>query len=293
MTAESVSTRSLYVHGLKGNVWLDNGVIVLQQDGLRRRIPLAAVHGVEVSVGRYKRPAVEITLRTGEGSEPVRYELDGRSFVTANLFAETVTAALPAAHAAHPMDNGTELVVEEADPQARQRTAEQQRQGRRLVIVLVTCLVLWVAGLVTVAVAGESDSLTFWLAGTAPLLGGLGLVAGLVFTVRGWVIRRRRGVGVVAVFDRREGRHKVFVFIDNAGERQEYNANPTVRTIAEDPPRIQVIHDPLGRVGAQPYESVAALVARCTFYTVIGLPLLAGGLYALPYQLARVLFPSD
>lgn len=234
-------------------------------------------------------PSVEIILRAGEGSGHARYELQSRSDVTVRLFVETVTAALSAAHAAHPVDDGAELVVEEPDPQARQRTETERRQGRRLSIGLVTCLALWVVGLVIVTVAGEPDSLTFWLAGTTPLLIGALATLGAVFSVRGWVVRRRRGIGVVAVFERHEGRHRIFVFTDNAGERQEYQGNSTTRTFAEDPPRIQLIHDPLGRVSAQPHESLVGMVAKSIFYLIVIVPFLAVGLYALPYQLIRAL----
>ncbi|MFD4835711.1 hypothetical protein ACFWPV_38615 [Streptomyces uncialis] len=298
MTAEPVAPRALYVHGRKGNAWLDDEVMVLQQDGLRRRIPLAAV--AEVRNGGRRQASLEITLRTeeGVGTGPVRYELEARSGATVDLFVEAVTAALPAAHAAQPVGIGAELVVEEPDPQAVQRTEAQRRKSRRFMTGFVVCVVLWVAGLVTVAVEGRptgngSDPVDYWVIGTMALLIGGGLTTWVVFIVRGWVVRRRRGVGVVAVFERNGHRHKVFVFTDAAGERHEYIASRTIRTIAEDPPRIQLIHDPLGKVGAEPHESLAYIIARCTCYLVIGLPFLAGGLYAVPYQLVRALFPVE
>ncbi|MFI6530617.1 hypothetical protein [Streptomyces uncialis] len=273
-------------------------MIVLQQDGLRRRIPLAAV--AEVRNGGRRQASLEIDLRTDEsaGTGAVRYELEARSGMTVDLFVEAVTAALPAAHIARPVGDGAELVVEEPDPLAVQRTEAQRRKSRRFMTVFAVCLVLWVAGLVTVVVAGRpmgdgSDPLGYWVVGTMPLLIGGGLTTWVVFIVRGWVVRRRRGVGVVAVFERSGHRHRVFVFTDAAGERHEYLANRTIRTIAEDPPRIQLIHDPLGKVGAEPHESLAYIIARCTFYLVIGLPLLAGGLHAVPYQLFRALFPVE
>ncbi|MFJ4773057.1 hypothetical protein ACIP88_28825 [Streptomyces uncialis] len=298
MTAEPVVPRALYVHGHKGNAWLEDEVMVLQQDGLRRRIPLAAV--AEVRNGGRRQASLEITLRTDEGTRTgaVRYEFEARSGMTVDLFVEAVTAALPAAHTAHPVGNGAELVVEEPDPHAVQRTEAQRRKSRRFMTVFVACVVLWVAGLVTVAVAGRptgngSDPLVYWVVGPLPLLIGGGLTTWVVFIVRGWVVRRRRGVGVVAVFERTGHRHRVFVFTDAVGKRHEYMANRTIRTIAEDPPRIQLIHDPLGKVGAQPYESLAYIIAQCTLFLVLGLPLLAGGLYAVPYQLVRALFPIE
>ncbi|MFD4831480.1 hypothetical protein ACFWPV_16760 [Streptomyces uncialis] len=101
MTAEPVAPRALYVHGHKGNAWLDDGVIVLQQDGIRRRIPLAAV--AEVRNGGRNRPSLEIALRTdeeaGTGRGSSRRRAARPTAVTEHITrVEDICFAVPAHH---------------------------------------------------------------------------------------------------------------------------------------------------------------------------------------------------
>lgn len=105
----STGTSSLVLHGRRrASVRLRDGVVLLEAEGLRRRIPVAAIERVDVHGANGRRLTVVLT-----GDEPVAYHLRCRSAAAVHEFAQAVRRALPVRDADEPRPDGVGPVTEE------------------------------------------------------------------------------------------------------------------------------------------------------------------------------------
>ncbi|MFJ7418725.1 hypothetical protein ACIQXD_08900 [Streptomyces uncialis] len=282
MTSDSpADAPSLYLDGRTGAVWLEDGAIVVREDGLRHRIPFEAVASVALD-GRRLR----VALHPAGGG--LTYTLESRDTRTAALLVRTVTRALPVAGA--PRD-AAGLVTTEPDPGGARRDGSAGRKPDRALLGVLGGIGLYAAGTATVMLLSRDDGpWILWLFGTVPLFLGVAFVGSLAVDLRDWVIRRRRGVAVLATYRRDAGSNRVFAFTDAEGRVHEVRANRHVRLVRRDPMTIRFMYDPLGRLSSKVLESGRESAVQRTFYTLLGTPALAFGLYAVPFQLFRVLF---
>ncbi len=82
---------SITLRGYGETIWLESRALVLEQKGLRRRIPIEAVEEARV-VGRGRR-SVEIALWGVDGSAGPVFTLDGRDAAQAVRLVEVANAA--------------------------------------------------------------------------------------------------------------------------------------------------------------------------------------------------------
>ncbi|MGP4089585.1 hypothetical protein [Streptomyces sp. KR55] len=105
----STETSSLVLHGRRrASVRLRDAVVLLEADGVQRRIPVAAIERVDVHGPKGRRLTVVLT-----GDEPVAYHLRCRSAPAVHEFAHAVRRALPVWDADEPRPDGAGLVTEE------------------------------------------------------------------------------------------------------------------------------------------------------------------------------------
>lgn len=81
---------------------------MLAADGVRRRIPVAAIERIHVHGPKGRRLTVVLT-----GDEPVVYDLRCRSGLAVHEFAKVVRRALPVRDADEPRQDGAGPVTEE------------------------------------------------------------------------------------------------------------------------------------------------------------------------------------
>lgn len=282
MTSESSpDAPSLYLDGRTGAVWLEDGAIVLREDGLRHRIPFAAVASVTLD-GRRLR----IALRPAGGG--VTYTLESGDTRTAAALVRTVTHALPVTDA--PPDAAA-LVTTEPDPGGTPRDGSARGKPDRVVLGVLGGIGLYAAATAAIVLlSNDKTPWILWLFGTVPLFLGVLSVGSLALDLRDWLIRRRRGVSVLATYRRDAEDSRVFAFTDTEGRVHEVRANRSVRLVRRDPMAIRVVYDPRGRLSSRVLESGPESVVKRTFSTLLGVPALAFGLFAVPFQLFRVLF---
>ncbi|MFE9098590.1 hypothetical protein [Streptomyces sp. NPDC007264] len=90
------------LHGKgRASARLRDGAVLLKADGVRRRIPVAAIERVDVHGAGGRRLTVVLT-----GDEPVAYHLRCRSAPAVHEFAHAVSRALPTRDADERRPNG-------------------------------------------------------------------------------------------------------------------------------------------------------------------------------------------
>lgn len=186
-------------------------MVLLEADGVRRRIPVAAIERVDVHGPKGRRLTVVLT-----GDEPVAYLLRCRSAPAVQEFAHAVRRALPVRDADEPRPDGAGLVTEEP----LERAAPKVRLlwwglGGGYVLVLVL-LMLKGAGVVPGVL---------WAVAPGPIAaGGLGVYAGWQVFREAWVLRIR-GITVEGQLQRSHWYNGVeqytYAYVDSQGVRRK------------------------------------------------------------------------
>ncbi|MER5767517.1 DUF3592 domain-containing protein [Streptomyces sp. NPDC001985] len=283
---------SVTVSGRSGAVWLERGSLVLDQDGVRRRIPLEAVEEVRAREGRGR--GVSVRLTAPEGVRGTVYEVAGRTAREVTAFLSTVNSALPQRDRSAPRTDGAELVetVARAAPRRGWRLSRHERlAGGGLVLAAVLVAGAYLAGLVVLIREGTLLSVVLYLVGVKPLIAGVVLVVSTAVTLTVRSVLRMRGVPVVATSDRDPGKRGVFHFTDIEGRRRSAEVDQAARRISTSPAQVRLLYDP-----RKPERTAAVLPARTWVLRTLGfvflvVPLLALGLFMVPFQVVAVLFP--
>jgi hypothetical protein len=191
-------------------------VVLLETDGVRRRIPVTAIERVDVHGAKGRRLAVVLA-----GDEPVAYHLRCRSAPAVHEFAHAVRRALPVRDADEPRPNGAELVTEVPLERVAPNRVRLLRWGLAGAYVLVpVLLVVKGAGVVPVLL---------WA--TAPLViggGGFGTSAGWKVARETWALRTR-GITVEGRLQRSHQYDDVerhtYAYVDSQGVRREHTSS--------------------------------------------------------------------
>ncbi|CAL9332938.1 hypothetical protein [Streptomyces sp. Tu 3180] len=262
---------SVTLRGYGGTLWLEGRAVILEQEGLRRRIPVEAVAEARAA-GRGQRSA-EIALWGVDGAPGPVFTLEGRDAAQAGRLVETVNRARSRSG---PPQGGAALVEE------RPTGTSGRKKGlgltRRERVVGIALLLVHVGGFALLAWAGEPQQAALWLLGAAPALFGLLIVVpSLRWAWKRWGVRRR-GVTVVAVFARREGKRTFFRYTDLEGGTHEIEPDCAARRIGGDPRRIEVVHD-----RRQPGRAVCSLAVSTLLWRTAGVTLAGGLLLSLAF----------
>ncbi|MFI8213169.1 hypothetical protein [Streptomyces werraensis] len=262
---------SIRLRGYGETMWLEGRAVVLEQKGMRRRIPVEAVAEARV-VGRERR-SVEIALWGADGAPGPVFTLEGRDAAQAGRLVEVANGARSRSG---PAQGGAALVEERpASTSGRKRGLGLTRRERAVGIVL---LLVYVGGLALLAWAGEPQQAALWLLGVVPALFGLLIVVpSLRWAWKRWTVRRR-GVMVVAVFARRERKRTFFRYTDLEGGTHEIESDYAARGIGGDPKRIEVVYD-----RQQPGRAVCSLAASTLLWRTAGVTLAGGLLLSLAF----------
>ncbi|MGW9597682.1 hypothetical protein ACWHLZ_46430 [Streptomyces chartreusis] len=275
-------TSSLVLRGHSATIWLDGGAILINQNGIRRRIPLQAVE--KIRVDDESQRSVEVVLTAAVGTPGTTYRMDCRSSAAVTTFADTVNRALPQRDEGEPRRDVAELVEVLPNEACRPPGDPRWRIGALIL------LGLYLVGLATLIVAGEPDQWIMWLVGLAPLLmGGIICSSSVARLYDCWILRRR-GISVLATYCRpSSGTRRVFQFTDAEGIEREVRLHYDVKRITTDPARVEVTYDP-----DRPERTTATLTATGVLGRLVvdlfGVAILLPGLYFAPYQLMKLLF---
>ncbi|MGI5376581.1 hypothetical protein ACQEV2_20500 [Streptomyces sp. CA-251387] len=289
MTASSTPSHvpSVALRGRQGALWLEDGSLTLEQDGIRRRIPLTAVEEVRPAPGVSPR-GVEVVLTAPEGTRPTVYRVAHRGASARDVFVATVTAALPARDAEERRRDGAEQVVVlpgTVTPPWHRKVFEDLT----LALVLGVPIVGWIAGLVTLIMHADIIGAILWFFGTKPLIIGVVLYGMAAKTLYDRAILRRRGVTVLAGFHRHDGKKRMFQFTDLDGVPRDCEVDSAAEPVSTSPERFQVTYDPRKPERVAARLPVRTWVWRTLGVGVFGTLFLYAGLYMVPYQLIQVL----
>lgn len=187
-------------------------MVLLEADGVRRRIPVAAIERVDVHGPKGQRLTVVLT-----GDEPVAYHLRCRSVPTVHEFARAVHRALPVRDADESRPDGAGLVTEEPLERAALNRVRLLwwGLGGGYMLVLVLLLVKG-AGVIPVLL---------WANAPLPIAGGLGGVqSGWKVFREAWVLRTR-GITVEGelqgTYRHESGKTHYYAYVDSQGVRRE------------------------------------------------------------------------
>lgn len=268
------SLPSVSLSGSKGSVRLDPSGLVLEQDGTRRRIPLPAVAEVQVDPsGR----AATVVLTAPDGTEATTYRVAGANAASVTAFARAVNGVLPARPPGAQLADGAEL-VEVLDAPAGPRGVDPL-----FALIVVACAVPvigYLAGLVQLIAVGRWFGLALYVLGVKPLLFG---AAGIVMGAHALYLRavlRRRGVSVVARPGNTSAGKMRCRFTDAEGVTRSVEVNSASIVVDR---AVHLTYDP-----AKPSRAVGRLPLRkrilFTLGVTVSFPLLALGLFMVPYQ---------
>ncbi|MFE1439704.1 hypothetical protein [Streptomyces sp. NPDC058739] len=262
---------SITLRGYGETMWLEGRAVVLEQKGLRRRIPVEAVEEAR-AMGRGRR-SVEIALWGVDDAPGPVFTLEGRDATQAGRLVEVTNGARSSSG---PAQGGAALVEERpVSTSGRRKGLGLTRRERAAAIVL---LLVYVGGLALLAWAGEPQQAAWWLLGVAPALFGLLIVVpSLRWAWKRWTVRRR-GVTVVAAFARREGKRTFFQYTDLEDRTHEIEPDYAARRIGGDPRRIEVVYD-----RQQPDRAVCSLTASTLLWRTAGVTLAGGLLLSLAF----------
>lgn len=273
------SLPSVSLSGSKGSVRLDPSGLVLEQDGTRRRIPLPAVAEVRVDPsGR----AATVVLTAPDGTEATTYRVAGANAASVTAFARAVNGVLPARPPGARLADGAEL-VEVLDAPADPREPARQGVDPLFALIVVACAVPvigYLAGLVQLIAVGRWFGLALYVLGVKPLLFG---AAGIVMGAHALYLRvvlRRRGVSVVARPGNTSAGKMRCRFTDAEGVTRSVEVNGASIVVDR---AVHLTYDP-----AKPSRAVGRLpLSKRILFTLgvtVSFPLLALGLFMVPYQ---------
>ncbi|MGZ2358927.1 hypothetical protein LRE75_19845 [Streptomyces sp. 372A] len=253
----------LILRGRGVTAHLEDRSVLLEQDGVHRRIPVRAIREVRAAGAGGDTAEIELT---SAGGAPAVFVVSRSSPAAVAAFVSAVTSALPEGRA--PRD-GMELVTEEASEAPAWRLFLARRTGA--VVAAVCVVVVWAALVVHAAATGAPGRWLMPVFGV-PLLLGVGRFAQLGAGIaRDHRSTRRHGITVAADFAGRNSANKeTWRFIDTEGRERFYVGSG--RTVSRDPRRIEVRYDP-----SRPDELYAPQPA--ILYVVVGAvvgPMLAG-----------------
>lgn len=288
MTTSSTPSHvpSVTLRGRSGALWLEDGALTLEQDGVRRRIPLAAVREVRTTEGPR---GVEVVLTAPEGARPTVYRVAHRGASARDVFVATVNAALPAREAEESHRDGAELVEVLPGTTTRPAWYKSLLAGGVLTVVIGVPIVGWIAGLVTLIMHADIIGAILWFFGTKPLIIGLVLYGMAAKTLYDRAILRRRGIAVLATFHRHDGKKRMFQFTDLDGIVRDCEVDSAAEPVSSSPERFQVSYDPRNPQRVAARLPVRSWVLRSLGVGIFGTLFLYTGLYMVPYQLIQVL----
>ncbi|MFG2867404.1 hypothetical protein [Streptomyces sp. NPDC048338] len=260
--SEPSALPSIALRGYGDSIWLEGWSVLLEQKGTRRRIPLPAIEGARaVGAGQ---GSVEIAVWGADGAPGPVFVVEGRDAGQAGRLVEVVNRARPKSA---PDGGGADLVEVLAVVQA----AGRKRMSPRERVASLAVLMLYVAGAALLGLFGEPVQVLLWVLGALPILLGLVIVGPAVVNARDRWVLRKRGVAVVALFDRAHGRRRFFTYIDLEGGVHEIQADYAAKGLAGDPPRIDVLYDSL-----HPEKAVCSLARSTLVWRAVGVGLLGG-----------------
>ncbi|MEU6339344.1 hypothetical protein ABZ883_00090 [Streptomyces sp. NPDC046977] len=251
----------------------------------RRRIPVAAIE--EVRAAGPQGSTAEIVLTTAGGPATV-HSVTHHNSRAVTAFAAAVNAAVPPRDAHEPREDGTALVevtsTKSRPARGDAKPAEEATAGEAAGGIVLLLLALgWLTGLIWLLVDGEGGQALRWGLGFLPFLIGGGALYGFVSELDKGLALRRRGITVVAVFDRKEepadseqSAVTVYRFTDLKGVVHDYRGSG--RKVEGDARRVEITYDP----DHPDVVSGTGWYARLTGITALGLltlALLAGALY--------------
>jgi hypothetical protein len=199
---------------------LRSGVLLLEQGGVRRRIPVAAIAHVDVRGRKGRELAVVLTSRD-PCPDPPGYSLVSRSTPAVREFAEALRRALPVRDADGPGRDGAALVS--VEPMERPGP-----EPRRSALVALGAAYALITVALVVRGAGEQAIVSWAVGGPTVLAPGVAVLVGGVRYARDAVVLRARGITV-------EGRmeysyetgsgadavtHHVYSYVDAHGVRR-------------------------------------------------------------------------
>ncbi|MGW5278961.1 hypothetical protein ACWERI_05805 [Streptomyces collinus] len=208
----STGTSSLVLHGRRrASALLRDGVVLLEADGVQRRIPVAAIERVDVHGAKGRRLTIVLT-----DDESVAYHLRCRSAPAVHEFAQAVRRALPVRDAAEPRPNSAELVTEKPLERVAPHRLRLLWWGLGGGYVLV--LVLLVA-------KAAFPGVILWAVAPLLIAGGVGGVqAGWQVFREPWVLRTR-GITVEGELQgthwHEGGNQYYYAYVDSHGVRHE------------------------------------------------------------------------
>ncbi|MFF2527189.1 hypothetical protein [Streptomyces liangshanensis] len=273
----STQLTSLVLRDRSSRLCAEPGALLLDQDGTRRRIPLAAVERVRADDAR--RPAVEVVLTAPDGVPGTVFRLNCRNSAAVTAFADAVNDALPRREDGVPRRDGAEL-VEVLPPKRRQPWSPNW-----WLIGAVTGLVCYVAGFVTLVVRGDVVGAILWVIGISPLIKALALLSVVVEALYTRWILRRRGITVLAV-----PYGSGYAFTDAKGTERRVEIDGAARPVSTGPERYEINYDPLRPARTAAVLPVGSWILRTLGVVFVLLPAVALGLYLVPFQLVESLF---
>ncbi|MDX2706404.1 hypothetical protein PV350_26650 [Streptomyces sp. PA03-6a] len=276
--ASAAGIPELVLRGGGATVRLRAGEVLLDEGTERRRIPPAAIEEVRAA-GRHGR-TVEIVLTAARGPARV-HALTHHSAEAVAAFTAAVSSLLPPRDADEPREDGGTLVeVLSVPPPAKDgaKPDDGAPDGFWTYAPGVGGALAYLAVLVWLAVTGDGAAVAKWALGAAPLLAAGGLLHGAWGSARDARTLRRRGITVVATFDRRQrhgGREPVYRFTDLDGVPREHLGEGN--DVDGDPLRAEITYDPHNpELTTRTWSEPAGLAV---FMCVFGLSLLAMGLH--------------
>jgi hypothetical protein len=273
------------LRGRDGALWLEDGSLLLEQDGTRRRIPLTAVD--EVRSTESPR-GVEVVLTAPEGATATVFRLRHRNAAARDVLATTVNAALAARDADAPRRDGAELVV--VLPGEPPRTPLWATGEFWLMAGAGLVVAGWIAGLVTLIAHADIIGAILYFFGTKPLIFGVFLYCLAARTLYDRALLRRRGISVLATHFRHDGKKHLYRFTDLDGVQRTCEPDSAAEPVSTDPSRVQVSYDPRAPQRVAARLPVRTWVLRSLGVGIFGTAMLYTGLYMVPYQLIQVLF---
>ncbi|OIJ88489.1 hypothetical protein BIV24_21565 [Streptomyces colonosanans] len=235
--------------------------MLLEADGVRRRIPVAAIERVDVHGAKGRRLTVVLT-----GDEPAAYHLRCRSAPAVHEFAQAVRGALPVRDADERRQDGTGLVAEELLERATpNRVRLWWGLGGAYVLVLVLLLV-----------KGAAFPGILWAVAPAVLsVGGLGVLGGWRVLREAWVLRTR-GITVEGELQRifwfEDVKQYTYAYVDSHGVRREL----TGANGGDE--RVEIRYEPAAPETAQVgRRTTGSLVFGAVLILLLGVPSLLVG----------------